>query len=183
MRSKLLTGMYLLFSLIFAQAQITFTRDFTNKLEDAGAHISIAEDNWFNVTVCTAGKISYDLCVYSERDSAEIKYIIFPETKTNKILFPEVHFVSKISNMAMNDDSYWIRTRSFTHRVIEDSLRADWAGELSFVPQKSLTDKKYAKAFALYKEDYGMIYAILFYNLEFPHFNEHLHSISFYKNF
>ncbi len=172
-----------IFGVTLCDAQISFTRYFTNKLSEAGAKINIADDNWFKVTLCENGKLSYDLCVESPRDSAELKYIVYPDKEGAKILFPEVHFVSKIANIAANDDTHWIRTKSFSQRIIEDSLHADWAGELSFYPNKSLTDKKYAKAFALYKQDYGMIYAILFYNFEFPHFNEQLHSITFVKNF
>ena len=171
------------YGVIACKAQISFTRDFTNKLTKAGAKITIADDNWFKVTFCEDGKMAYDLCVESQRDSAEIKYIIYPDSDRTKILFPEVHFVSKISNIAVNDDTHWIRTKSFSQRIIEDSLHADWAGELSFYPKKTLTDKKYAKAFALYKQDYGMIYAILFYNFEFTHFNEQLHSITFIKTY
>jgi len=170
-------------NVITGAAQISFTREFTNKLNEAGAKITIADDNWFKVTLCENDKLSYDLCVESPRDSAEMKYILYPDNNQSKILFPEVHFVSKIANIAVNDDTHWIRTKSFSQRIIEDSLHADWAGELSFYPKKTFTDKKYAKAFALYKQDYGMIYAILYYNYEFLHFNEQLHSITFIKNF
>lgn len=162
--------------------QIRFTRDFTNKLQSAGAQIHIADDNWFKVTICENSKVVYDLCVESLRDTAEIKYLIYPENTRSRIVFPEVHFISKVANLAINDDIHWIRTKSFSQKIIEDSLHADWAGELSFIPKSSETDKKYGKAFALYRQDYGMIYAVLFYNFEFLHFNEHLHSISFAKN-
>jgi hypothetical protein len=176
-----------IFSLFFCvfiiysnSGQIQFTKEFTKKLLDVGAEIRISEANWFQVAVCGAGQKSFDLCLESPRDSAELKYFIQPESEHSTIFFPEIHFSSKIAHIAANDDIHWIRTISFPARTIRDSLRADWAGELSFVPKASWTNKKYAKAFALYRESYGMIYVVLFYNFEFSGYNEQLHSISFY---
>lgn len=174
-----------IFSLFFVgclhviTAQITFTREFTNKLLDAGAQIHISDDNWFKVSYCSDTKIVFDLCVLSEKDSAEIKYLILPETQSQRFVFPEIHFMSKVASLAINDDSHWIRTKSFSQREIETKLKADWAGELNFTPKQSFSDKKYAKAFSLYREGYGMIYAILLYNFEYKGYQEHIHSISF----
>ena len=53
---------------------------------------------------------------------------------------------------------------------------------MSFIPKSGLTDKKYAKAYSIYRQDYGMLFVILFYNFEYPGFNEHLRSVYFQSN-
>lgn len=162
-------------------AQIIYTHDFTQKLLNADIRFTAPASGWFNVMApCQDQYFSYDLCLVSEKDSAELKYIILDGKETHKIKFPQVHFMSKVYHLATNDDGYWLRVSPEPGERILDTLKADWAGEVSFTPKKSITDKKYGKVFSIYKEDIGMGLVVLFYNNEYPGFNRHLKSIAFH---
>jgi len=190
LRSKSLTFAHMLWlrlsmtmvvlSVLDSQAQILYTRDFTAKLRAATLSLSLPDSTWYNVIVPCADKYNrYDLCLVSDRDSAELKYILLDDRAAQKIVFPEIHFMNRLTNLATNDDSQWMRTRSFSTRVLTDSLRADWAGEMSFTPKSTLTGKKNGKLYSIYRENTGMALVVLFYNHEYPGFNDHLHSIYF----
>lgn len=160
--------------------QIQYTRDFTTRLRSAALELSLPDSTWYKVHLpCEDAYNRYDLCLVSEKDSAELKYLILDAFQSNKIFSPQVHFMNKVANLATNADNQWMRTRSFSSRFIQDSLRADWAGELSFTPKLSVTSKRYGKLFGIFREETGMAYVILFYNFEFPGFNDHLHSVFF----
>lgn len=161
-------------------AQILYTRDFTEKLLNANIRLIAPASAWFKVLApCQDQYYSYDLCLISEKDSAELKYIVLEDKETHSIKFPQVHFMSKVYHLATNDDGYWLRISPDPNERILDSLKADWVGEVSFIPKKSITDKKYGKAYSIYKEDVGMGMVVLFYNNEYPGYNLHLRSLVF----
>lgn len=169
-----LSVIILLLNWIGIHAQIVYTRDFTNKLQTSGWGLNIPTEAWFKVNPdCEP---AFDLCLVSDKDSAELKFEIIPE-KNNNLVLPQFHFVSRVLSLATNDEQYYIRTKPVSARVLENVMHADWAGEISFIPKKTLTDKKYGKAFALYKEEEGMAFIVLYYNYEYPGFNDHLRSI------
>lgn len=163
-----------------SHAQIQYTRDFTTKLRAATLKLNLPDSTWYNVVLPCEDQFSrYDLCLRSDRDSAELKFFILDDRQAQKIRFPDVHFMNRLSNLATNDENHWMRQHTTPARMITDSLRADWAAEMSFTPKASLTSKKYAKLYSIFREDTGMAYVILYYNFEFPGFNEHLHSLYF----
>ena len=163
-------------------AQIIYTREFTNKLLAAGAGLNMPKESFYHVIPCEDSKNIFDLCLVSEPDSAELKFVVLDEKAVTKIIFPEIHFMTKVASLATNDDRYWIRTRTPSPQSLQETIHADWAGEMSFIPKSGLTDKKYAKAYSIYRQDYGMLFVILFYNFEYPGFNEHLRSVYFQSN-
>lgn len=180
MSAKRLILVLCLISSLRGTGQIQYTRDFTARLRSAGLELSLPDSTWYKVHLpCEDVYNRYDLCLVSETDSADLKYLILDALQTNKIFSPQVHFMNKAANLATNADNQWMRTRSFNSRFIQDSLRADWAGELSFTPKLSITPRRYGKLFGIYREETGMAYVVLFYNHEFPGFNEHLHSVFF----
>ena len=157
-----------------------YTRDFTSKLRAATLALSLPDSTWYNVVLPCEDKYNkYDLCLISEVDSAELRYIILDDRATRKIVFPEMYYMARLSNLATNDEAHWMRSRTMSSRMVYDSLKADWAGEMSFTPKVSLTDKKYGKLFSIYRENTGMVFVLLYYNHEFPGFNDHLHSVYF----
>ena len=157
-----------------------YTRDFTSKLRAASLALSLPDSTWYNVVLPCEDKYNkYDLCLISEVDSAELRYIILDDRATRKIVFPEMYYMARLSNLATNDEAHWMRSRTMSSRMVYDSLKADWAGEMSFTPKVSLTDKKYGKLFSIYRENTGMVFVLLYYNHEFPGFNDHLHSVYF----
>ncbi|MDZ4709251.1 MAG: hypothetical protein SH818_12705 [Saprospiraceae bacterium] len=163
-----------------SDAQIRYTHDFTSKLRAATLGLSLPDSTWYNVVLPCEDKYNqYDLCLIAEVDSAELRYIILDDRATRKIVFPEMHYMARLSNLATNDEAHWMRSRTMSSRMVYDSLKADWAGEMSFTPKPTLTDKKNGKLFSIYKENTGMVFVLLYYNHEFPGFNDHLHSVYF----
>lgn len=161
-------------------AQIIYTRDFTEKLANANIHFIAPLDSWYKVTApCQDQYNSYDLCLVSEKDSAELKYIILDEKDTRKIVYPQIHFMTKAHHLAINDEAYYLRVSPLPAQHILDEMKADWVGEVSFTPKKSISNKRYGKMYSIYKEDVGMAVVILFYNFEYSGFNRHLRSVSF----
>lgn len=161
-------------------SQIIFTRSFTQKLLNVGAVVSLKEDHWFKVALPNPDHlVTYDLSLDNERDSAELKYILWESKKADRMMYPEPYVISTVANLATNEKGYWISTTPISDKLLSERYHADWAAEMSFVPKASITNKKYGKALALYRQDYGMIYTILFYNQEYPGFNNHLRSIHF----
>lgn len=163
-----------------SNAQIRYTRDFTTKLRAATLALSLPDSTWYNVVMPCEDKYNqYDLCLISEVDSAELRFIILDDRATRKILFPEMHYMARLSNLASNDENHWMRTKTLPSKMVIDSMKADWAGEMSFTPKSTVTDKRYGKLFSIYRENTGMVFVLLFYNYEFPGFNDHLHSVYF----
>jgi hypothetical protein len=161
-------------------AQIIYTRDFTEKLLNANLRFTAPVESWYKVHApCEDAYHSYDLCLVSEKDSAELKFIVLDEKATRKIQFPQVHFMSQAYHIATNDEGYWLRVSPEPSDHVLDKLKADWAGEVSFIPKKTITDKRFGKMYSIYKEETGMVVVILFYNHEYPGFNQHLRSVAF----
>lgn len=163
-----------------SMAQIIYTRDFTEKLANANIRFTVPSSGWFKVLApCEDAYHSYDLCLVSEKDSADLKIIVLDEKSTRKIQFPQVHFMSMVYHLATNDDEYWLRVSPELTAHALELLKADWAGEVSFIPKKTISDKKYGKIYSVYREDTGMAVVILFYNHEYPGYNQHLRSVAF----
>ncbi len=162
------------------KGQVFFTRAFTEKLYNAGLELKLKEDHWFKVSLPDLNHVvQFDLCLEAIEDSAELRFIVRDSKVADRMFFPEPYLISMVANLATNDRGYWISSKSITGKELTDVYKAEWAAEMSFVPKSSVTNKKYGKAFALYRQDYGMIYTVLFYNYEYPLFNNHLRSINF----
>ena len=98
-------GITLFFS---GSAQIIYTREFTNKLLAAGAGLNMPKESFYHVIPCEDSKNIFDLCLVSEPDSSELKFVVLDEKAVTKIIFPEIHFMTKVASLATNDDRYWI---------------------------------------------------------------------------
>lgn len=157
-------------SAAFGQDRLTFTRSFSDKLQQFNLDYYEPVEAWLHpVPQRNSDFGNFDLILESSRQDVEIMYLFKeagdPQSLTNH---PQLDLLQQVAHLATNDQEASIIISDMNAQIIDTVFYADWGLYADFVPKRSLSDKPQCRMLAIQKDATAMIYSILCYEEEIP---------------
>ena len=147
-------------------SQLIYTRAFTDKIQKLGLNFYEPTENWLHLQPSKEDAyFQYDLILFSDDGELDIRFILQDVEDDPTILqFPHIEFTRTLVNLSTNKQEEDIVISQLPDSIVHDYFNADWALMADMIPKKEITNKKFGRAYAIFKEDRGFAVLIIFSN-------------------
>lgn len=160
-----------------ASAQMQYTRHFTKELEKCHATFIAPVEGWYKIKMIRDQfGPKYDLALESEEKDFEMHFSLDPDYQIN---VPHITCLTTASTLAINSDRFDIQVNVFTPEQTKSYFNADWAAYADFIPKPTLTDKSFGRLVTIFREGFGLLQEVFFFNFHDPEKDLRMYTLTF----
>ena len=147
-----------------ATGQITYTRSFTDRLQEAHLEYYKPVETWHHVSPKRKDRyMQYDLVLVNEENDLELRYMIKPYADDAVDQYPHVETMRLIQHVATNDEEADIRVLMPDSETLARRFNAEWGLCQYFTPKRTYSEKPFGALITLYAKGKAMIQVVILY--------------------
>lgn len=152
----------------YGQEKYILTKAFDKKLKDFQLEYLSPEDTWLHPVPYEDEYAEYDLVLYADDQTLEVRYIFQGEDSPIALsMNPHLEFYRSVIDFASNEpEANEIRIQDISSEQAKKKYNADWCLEAYFTPKEDLTLKSKGKILGIYKDKVGLIFCMILHDRE-----------------
>lgn len=159
-----LSLMCVLLSGPLVQSQITYTKQFTHKLQKAGIEYAEPVEQWLHVILPPEdGLMDYDLVLQDDRNTIEYRYRISLPSDSRAQLPPSVAVTALIANLATNAEEAEILIQIPPDSLLQAAFLADAGIVARFIPRQEFSAKEHGALISMISEEGAVVDVVILY--------------------
>ncbi len=146
-------------------AQIVYTRAFTQRLVEAGLEYDLPAEQWLHVIMPPDDSLMhYDLVLQNDRNDFELRFHIHSASDADLVVPASVALTRLVATIASNDENALIRIEIPPEDLLKTAFNADRGAIALFSPKKIFSEKQYGALISLYSVGRQSVDIVILYN-------------------